>query len=556
MRKKRISSYLKSGEIGTIVALGSMIFILVTTLASNLLTKKPQTTSTKAETSTCPTNFYNSTVCLNKCLDDQTCTASVGYPGCYYCLKKVPTATKSPTKAPTITPTPASNSSSGSCTSCNEGCVGKSVGSINGTPYYCCGPYTGKTSGGSCLSYYHNSPDKNCTVCGSNPNIGASSSTGCCTIASICGAYGCPSGFRYVQKWPNVTKCTGNYIACPKFTPYANENEGCYKDASCGSTGSGSGNCTATNLPCPNSSNTYNVVKTGIKYTYYKNSDTSCSNTAYSTYEEVCKLTPTPTQTPTGTPTYICGSSGCITRTPRPTSLTPTGATLTPSACSGLQAYQCLNECPKYNGSSNGNGRFFFFKNGFYYDEKCQPFAPANIKYYCGCMDGENAGIEVPCVNPKATCYINNCPWFGLFKWKPDGTVCRTKDSNGYYYMGKCCVKVSTEVPPLVTAAVTQPATSCKAYTCISACQSIGFSNSDERNKLIYKTDFSNNWYPTSSCFGFSVSVKSYCACNMNIQIITTKDTTILEEANNGNCPVGKTPVYNTNDNKIYCIQL
>lgn len=295
MNIKKLKINWRAGEITTIIALGTMAFILVTTIASTFISKKPQTTATKAAGCTTGNQTSGST--------SQTCSTICGsysnyVPGSqwtvgstrYCCCKSGSGGGAGPTTSLKKDGEPCSSSSQ-----CYSGKCAKDP----------------KDNTMSCVK----------TTSGTSSSGSNTSSTGCCTITSTCGSYGCPEGNRYVRRWPNVTNCTGNYIACPKFTPYANENEGCYKDNSCTSTGSGTNGCTAAGLTCPNSSNTYNVIKTGTKYTYYKSSDTSCSGTTYSTYEAACSasIKPTATKTPTPSPSkkilglecepFKCGNS-------------------------------------------------------------------------------------------------------------------------------------------------------------------------------------------------------------------------------------------------------
>mgnify|MGYP001451707649 CR=1 FL=1 len=84
----------KIGEIATIITIGSLVFILVATIASTLLSKKPQTTTTKA-TGTCA----SPNVCA------QVCPYGYAYPGAVltgcggstpFCCKPAPTSTPTP----------------------------------------------------------------------------------------------------------------------------------------------------------------------------------------------------------------------------------------------------------------------------------------------------------------------------------------------------------------------------------------------------------------------------------------------------------------------------
>ena len=89
---------MKKGEIATIIAIGSMVFLLITSAVSTFLTKKPQITSTKAETVNCTYSIANR--CFGECGETTPC------PKCKNDKYRCPgTADDSPT-TPSNTPIP------------------------------------------------------------------------------------------------------------------------------------------------------------------------------------------------------------------------------------------------------------------------------------------------------------------------------------------------------------------------------------------------------------------------------------------------------------------
>jgi len=117
----------EKGEIATIIAIGTLIFLGVSTLTSSLMLKNKQTSSTKARA------------------DD-----------IYY---KYPTSV--PIKKPTVILTKITTSK---CNAPED--VKKQIAGYS-DPLYCCPAGAGRVGGanGSCPNYYHNSSDSSCSPC-------------------------------------------------------------------------------------------------------------------------------------------------------------------------------------------------------------------------------------------------------------------------------------------------------------------------------------------------------------------------------------------------------
>lgn len=230
MRKKL---RFQEGEIATIIALGSMVFILVTTLVSNLLiTKKPQTTLTRATPS-----------CINSS-DRIYSGPGTSESACWTVCSKYGVSYTNRFDF-------SNNNQTVNC------CCGSSSSSNTPTPT--------KTSSSSSLP-------------------------GCCTMSDLCGAYSCKAGEKYVKRYPAVTNCTGAYTNCPTNVDWhlGGNTEGCAVSSACG----GSGGCTLTEQPCPSGTGTYNAIKKGTgttaSYDYYPSSNTSCSGDSYTSADSAC----------------------------------------------------------------------------------------------------------------------------------------------------------------------------------------------------------------------------------------------------------------------------
>ena len=116
---------MKKGEIATIIAIGSMVFLLITSAVSTFLTKKPQITSTKAETVNCTYSIANR--CFGECGETTPCPKCKN--GKYRCPE---TADDSPT-TPSNTPIPPNTPIPSNCppSSCSSGTIYS--GSVNST---------------------------------------------------------------------------------------------------------------------------------------------------------------------------------------------------------------------------------------------------------------------------------------------------------------------------------------------------------------------------------------------------------------------------------------
>jgi len=616
----RSSRKFQRGEITTIVALGTMAFILVTSLATSLISKKPQTTSTKASGCTTGTQTSGSTsqTCSTICGSYSNyvpnsqwtsgttryccCRSSTsgggggstqcdGYNISYtQCLKscsgscvKCPTDSSmakcgttsgacpytiaqakgtcgdgnyttvgcatgtykcTTTTGATYTPEPTSSTNSISCTPLSCSTI---TCATNKSRYYCLtgGKYYSCSSStkGSCSQQIYSANDYCGCYSGVTPADGK-----CCTISDLCGSASCKDNEKYVRKYPSVSVCTGAYTECPlSGVNWHTERDGCVSTSSCGGSGSSTSGCSLTNKSCSSGSGTYNEKKNGTgtnaTYTYYPSSNTGCSGNGYDSIAAACsqnKTSPIPSN-------LICGSSGCVTKIPTKTPV-PTGKT-TSSTCSNLGSpKQCLSYC-----NQGGNNNIYYQTAntaaggkpaGYaYYNQSCNKVS--NIDLYCGC--GTNLDEKVSCVNPNAKCYRYGCPLIG---WTSDGTVCHDYFSSNWAD-GKCCIPNPTKAP-LVEVLVTPATPNCKTYSCLSACQSMGYSNSDIPTHYIYSDGI--YWYFQNPCYGNSVTMVNWaCKCNVKTTFGSVSSTIILEESTNGNCPLGKSPFYNVDYKKLYC---
>jgi hypothetical protein len=289
----RLRKKFQKGEIATIIALASMAFILLTTITSTLISKKPQTTSTKAYTS------------------------------------EGTSATSTETKTPTAISSATTTQTGIVCTA--HTCAELSCGNRSSTKYWCqigtnfysC---NSKDSSGKCVDYARiYSANDYCGCYESNITVAPG---GCCTISNLCGSGGCKVNgvaTKYVRKYPNVSSCTGPYVPCPNNVNWHNEIEGCLETSSCTDTASDGSTqgCDITDQICPGSNGKYNVKKFGTgttaSFQYYPSSDSNCSGNGYKSVDEACKQNITPTKG-TGPTTSSTPAKTSTTSTPAKTS--------------------------------------------------------------------------------------------------------------------------------------------------------------------------------------------------------------------------------------------
>lgn len=240
----------KKGEIATIIALGSMAFILLTTLVTTFISKKPQTTSTKAA-GTC-----GSTTCASK---NSKCQLGSGGK-CYsigsscrnnsYCANEETNASccgggggGSPAKSPT--PNKTTNPTAAKPTSGGGGCPPAS------------GPKYDWLSFNKCICTNCFCRGNNCAYCASN--------AGDNKYKIVDSSYCCPPGNNSSACKANPTltpskisttpsqSCTGNF-SCVSSTTYCSTSDRgtSAQDASCSNIHTGDKCCkkaTPTKIP-------------------------------------------------------------------------------------------------------------------------------------------------------------------------------------------------------------------------------------------------------------------------------------------------------------------
>ncbi|NCO98479.1 hypothetical protein GW864_04945, partial [bacterium] len=228
---------MKKGEIATIIAIGSMVFLLITSAVSTFLTKKPQITSTKAETVNCTYSIANR--CFGECGETTPC------PKCKNDKYRCPgTADDSPT-TPSNTPIPPNTP----------------------TPHMveCCTIST------------------NCGIGGCNQNskfVMKYNNTTSCTGALV----PCPaSGVT----WANSTE--GCYVSAACNSGGGGGENCTATDYSCPTASDGKYNLKKIG------------TGTSATYKYFPSSNTDCSKDGYTSPDEACKQNPPPEVSPSET---------------------------------------------------------------------------------------------------------------------------------------------------------------------------------------------------------------------------------------------------------------